>query len=235
MKKKVTFEKKINFPTMIGDISSISLEPYLKFIDSSNVDGYLLLSGTYKMTEASRLEDEFRYEIPIEIALTEVLDLNTVKIDISDFTYEIQDEDILLCHIELLVEGLEKIEEEVLEEDRECDDKPVEKEIEIPRIEPVDEVKSQNRHDDVIEIEEVESSDKQNEENISQSVNSLFLNFDMQQETYGTFLVYIVQQNESIHSILEKYHTSLEEVEKYNDLSNMTIGSKIIIPLLDES
>lgn len=235
MKKKVTFEKKIEFPTMIGDISSISLEPYLKFVDSSNVEGHLLLSGTYKMTEASRLEDEFRYEIPIEIALTEVLDLNTVKIDISDFTYEIQDEDSLLCHIELLVDGLEIIEEEVLEEDRECDDKPLEKEIEIPRIEPVEEVKTQNRHDDVIEKEEGDSSDDQTEEDISQSVNSLFLNFDMQQETYGTFLVYIVRQNESIHSILERYHTSLEEVEKYNDLSNMTVGSKIIIPLLDES
>lgn len=231
MKKKVTFEKKIDFPTMIGDISSISLEPYLKFVDSSNIEGHLLLNGTYKMTEASRLEDEFRYEIPIEIALTEVLDLSTSKVEISDFTYEIQDDDILLCHIELLVEGLEMI-----EEDRECDDKPLEKEVEIPRIESVDNTFQENRFEkDLEEKNETKTIEDNANDSNSLSVQSLFLNFDSTQETYGTFLVYIIRQNESIHSILSKYHTSLEEIEKYNDLSNVSVGSKIIIPLLDES
>lgn len=230
MKKKVTFEKQIDFPTMIGDISSISLEPYLKFVDSSNIEGHLLLSGTYKMTEASRLEDEFRYEIPIEIALTEVLDLDTSKVEISDFTYEIRDEDILVCHIELLVEGLE-----IIEEDRECDDKPLEKEIEIPRIESVDDTIQEIRYEEDLDKKNDIKAIEDTTDNNSLSVQSLFLNFDSTQETYGTFLVYIVRQNESVHSILSKYHTSLEEVEKYNDLSNVSVGSKIIIPLLDES
>ena len=51
---------------------------------------------------------------------------------------------------------------------------------------------------------------------------------------YGTFLVYIVRQNESLQNILAKYPTSLEEVEKYNDISNIEIGSKLIIPLLKD-
>ena len=48
------------------------------------------------------------------------------------------------------------------------------------------------------------------------------------------FLVYIVRQNESLHDIVEKYHTSVEEVEKYNDVGNITIGSKLIIPLMHD-
>ena len=48
MKKKISFDKKIDFPTMIGEICSISLEQDLKFIDESSVEGNLLLSGKKK-------------------------------------------------------------------------------------------------------------------------------------------------------------------------------------------
>ena len=112
MKKKVTFEKNIEFPTMIGEISEISLDHELKFIDETSVEGHLLLTGKYKMTEASRLEENFSYKIPCEIALTEKVDLNTTNIEISDFYYEIENENTLICHVELLIEGLELLEEE---------------------------------------------------------------------------------------------------------------------------
>ena len=55
---------------------------------------------------------------------------------------------------------------------------------------------------------------------------------DNGKETFGTFIVYIVRQNESINSIISKYNTSLEEIEKYNDIKDLSIGSKLIIPLL---
>ena len=140
MKKKISFEKKIEFPTMIGEISTISLEHSLKFIDESSIEGEFLLSGKYKMTEASRLEEDYEYKIPVEISLTEKLDLNTAKIEISDFTYKIENEDTMVCNIELSIEGIEKIEvpeiEEIEESTRECDGDPItEKTIEIPTIE----------------------------------------------------------------------------------------------------
>ena len=143
MKKKVAFQKEIEFPTMIGEISAISLEHDLHFIDESNVEGSLLLTGKYKLTEASRLEEDFSYKIPTEIALTEMIDLNTAKIEIIDFYYEIKNDDTMICNIELELEGVEIIEVESdddmrtsVEEERECDgdDKEM-KEIEIPRIE----------------------------------------------------------------------------------------------------
>ena len=79
MKKKVTFEKNIEFPTMIGEVVEISLDHELKFINESNIEGNFILTGKYKMTEASRLEEDFNYKIPTEIALSEKIDLNTTN------------------------------------------------------------------------------------------------------------------------------------------------------------
>ena len=224
MKKKINIEKRVDFPTMIGEVTAISLDHDLTFIDNLNISGDLILSGKYKMTEASRLEEDFLYKFPIEIALTEKLDLNTTKIEISDFYYEIENDDIMKCHVDLDIEGLEVVEFcDDLFEERECDgDKNKEKEI--PKKEVLEPPVEEESHDEE-EIEEI-LEDKKEEINI--------MNFDDDNETYGTFVVYIVRQNETVNSILEKYNTTIEELEKYNDLKNINIGTKLIIPILKD-
>jgi len=224
MKKIISFEKQITFPSMIGEITTLDLEHNLKFIDKSNIEGEFLLTGKYKLTEASRLEEEFSYKLPVEIILTEKLDLNTIKIDIEDFDYEIENEDTMICKINLKIEGVEEIEvfeeeqiEEINEEIeekievRECDYEP--KEIEIPK------------------KQIIEQQEELPEEN---KITSLFNNLSDSEETYSTYSVYILRQEETINTIIEKYKTTTEELEKYNDLTNITIGSKIIIPSTNE-
>ena len=221
MKKKINIEKRVDFPTMIGEITAISLDHNLNFIDNLNVSGDLILSGKYKMTEASRLEEDFLYKFPVEIALTEKLDLNTTKIEISDFYYEIENDDIMICHVDLDIEGLEVIEFcDDLFEERDCDgDKNKEKEI------PIKEEKI---------IEEREEKEEKEEIKIEEKEEINIMNIEEDNETYGTFVVYIIRQNETVNSILEKYNTSIEELEKYNDLKNKNIGTKLIIPLLKD-
>lgn len=211
MQKKVEIKKKIDFSSMIGEISAISLENNLHFVDDSSIEGEFVLLGKYKETTASRIEEDFRYEIPVEISLTEAVDSSTGTIDISDFYYDIADGNSLLCNIEITIEAVE-----VLTEERECDGDPIdEKEIEIPHIEEVP----------IIEEERVEEPINDNKS---------FFQIDTNEETYGTFIVYMVQQNETINSIIEKYHTSIEEIEKYNDIKNIMSGSKVIIPISNE-
>lgn len=217
MKKKVTFEKSIEFPTMIGEVVEISLDHELKFINESNIEGNFILTGKYKMTEASRLEEDFSYKIPTEIALSEKIDLNTTNLEISDFYYEIENENTMICHIELMIEGLEVIEEDdnvILE--RECDGDVINKEIEIPILDDTEEIVVENKED------------------TKDTINSLFSNLDDENDSYGTFVVYIVRQNENINSIIEKYNTNLDELEKYNDLKEINIGTKLIIPISNE-
>lgn len=249
MRKNVSFEKRIDFPTMVGEISAISLEEDLKFINESSIEGNLILSGKYKLTEASRLEEDFNYKLPIEISLTEKLDISTSKVEISNFTYKMMDENIMLCNIELLIEGLE-----LLDESRECDSDV--SEIEIPIKKDIDkvinnefindtdtlesdvllkennEVKYDKRDDIVVTKKEVaETIDINNDDKVE---NTSIFNINEDSETYGTLLVYIVRENETINSIITKYNTTIEELEKYNDLKDLSIGTKLIIPLVNE-
>ena len=255
MKKKINIEKRVVFRTLIGEICAISLEHNLKFLDEVNVGGELTLSGKYKLTEASRIEEDFRFDFPVEIVLTEKLDLNTTKIEISDFYYEIENDDIMICYIELDIEGVEIVDFcEDLFEERECDgDINKEKEIpikekDIPIKEILDEKEDLEKKDNLEDIvedervfvkeEETKLYELKNDEELEKTKEEKeidFMNFDEENETYGTFVVYIVRQNETVNSILEKYNTTLEEIEKYNDLKNIEIGTKLIIPLLRDN
>lgn len=249
MRKNVSFEKRIDFPTMVGEISAISLEEDLKFINESSIEGNLILSGKYKLTEASRLEEDFNYKLPIEISLTEKLDISTSKVEISNFTYKMMDENIMLCNIELLIEGLE-----LLDESRECDGDV--SEIEIPIKDDIDKVinnefinDSDTLESDVLLKEDNDANDDKRDDivvtkkDVAETIdinrddkveNTSIFNIDEDSETYGTLLVYIVRENETINSIITKYNTTIEELEKYNDLKDLSIGTKLIIPLVNE-
>ena len=47
---------------------------------------------------------------------------------------------------------------------------------------------------------------------------------------YKTYKIYIVKEEDSIEQIIEKYKVSIEEIKKYNEISELKKGDKIIIP-----
>ena len=253
MKRIISFEKKLEFPTMVGEITSISLEHTLNFISPSTIEGFFLVSGTYKLTEASCIEDNFNYKIPTEIMLNEKIDTSTSKIEIEDFYYEIENDENLICYIDVLVEGVEEIELEEIEStepilesiqqpeiiseevlSRECDgdlyqNTQEEQNVNFPTEEKKDE--------DIVEENKIQEElpEKESETMIeTKQVNSLFSSLRDDDDTFATYSIYILRQDETIQTIIEKYKTTKEELEDYNDLSNITIGSKIIVPLHDK-
>lgn len=274
VKKIISFEKELDFPSMIGEITSISLDQQIEFNNSSSATGKFIISGTYKMTEASTLVENFNYEIPVEIELTERLDLSSVKTSINDFNYEIINDDVLKCNIDLLLEGVEEIvlDDEIpletltekikdtkdsLDKDltRECDgdlkndsDKVIEEKKEI--IEEAVTVKNNDKNlteeileneismpeaeiDENLNIIEKKESDEM-EDNKTNNISSLFQVFENSEETFTTYSVYIIRKEDSIEKILDTYNVTKEELSEYNDLSNLEIGSKIIIPNCNE-
>ncbi|HIT37272.1 MAG TPA: LysM peptidoglycan-binding domain-containing protein [Candidatus Onthousia faecipullorum] len=275
MKQIITLEKEIAFKTMVGEISSISLEPDLDFINDTEIEGNLIISGTYKMTEASTIEEDFSYKVPVEIMLTTALEEDTRKVDINNFTYGIVNEEALSITVELLIEGLEKVDiEDTLEEENKDVEEVIETKEEVPVMEEETDIRSSEDKEESTDREEIEvltteEEKKQptfeeklpsledvtikeekptikedtievestlNEDNTSnkQVMDSIFSAFANTEETYSTYSVYILREDDNLEEVMAKYKTNRETLAEYNDLENLKVGSKLIIPTVLE-
>ncbi len=257
MKQIISFEKEIAFKTMIGEVTSISLEHTLSFQGPSTISGDMIVSGTYKMTEASTLEEDFQYAIPVDIMLTKELEEDNRSITIHNFTYDIRNEDTLHLYIDVLVKGrevieLEEDEKEVIEpvreeqpkideeqkEDTTNDNKELLTDIEVEESQKViDNIINTDKKEEVViedkKEEPVIKNDTQEEVKTTTDtkvMNSIFSAFANTEETYTTYSVYLLRENDSIENIIENYGVTREELSYYNDLDNLNVGSKIIIP-----
>ena len=248
MKQIISFEKEIAFKTMIGEVTSISLEHTLSFQGPSTISGDMIVSGTYKMTEASTLEEDFQYAIPVDIMLTKELEEDNRSITIHNFTYDIWNEDTLHLYIDVLVKGrevieLEEDEEEVIEPVREEQPKIDEEQVEDTTndnkelLTDIEVEESQKVIDNIINTDKKEEpvikNDTQEEIKTTTDtkvMNSIFSAFANTEETYTTYSVYLLRENDSIENIIENYGVTREELSYYNDLDNLNVGSKIIIP-----
>ena len=81
-----------------------------------------------------------------------------------------------------------------------------------------------------VDKEQLEVLDLNDDSKNNDNKASLFLNLDSSNESYSTYSVYIMRENDSIDEIINKYNISREKLGEYNDLDNIKIGSKIIIP-----
>lgn len=93
MKKIVPFTKDLMFKTKIGEITSIALDNTLK-LDGETVSGEFIVSGTYKMLDVSQTEEEFKYNIPVDITIDPKYETKNCVVSIDDFSYEIINEKI---------------------------------------------------------------------------------------------------------------------------------------------
>ena len=65
---------------------------------------------------------------------------------------------------------------------------------------------------------------------VNNNVSSIFSSFKDNIETYKTYSVYIMKEEDTIDVVLQKYGVTREELEEYNDMSDIKTGSKIIVP-----
>ena len=206
MRKVISFDKKLEFKTMIGEVTSISLDPNLKFSDDNDITGELVISGKYKLTAASRLEEDFLFSLPLEIALSEQLEEETRNVYVDDFRYDVDnDDDSLNCHIDLVVEGVEKIEvenEEIINDRVSIE--PSENFYEDSSLLSDEMVKKINDNQ-IVAMDNVTSKDDIQDDKIveNNSTYSLFSSFSDSDESFSTYSVYIVRENDTLESILK--------------------------------
>ena len=253
MKQVIPFNKEIPFKTMIKEIQSISLEHTLKVKEDNNIKGDFIISGSYKMTEASTIAEEFSYKIPVDIYIDEEYDLEEASIDIDDFKYNIVNDDTLSVKIDVLLDHIKLLEitenlstdEEVIKAHLDKDylkkksdvisEKKMEKELatSLDRETKEEKKEKQEEKEEAIEIP-IETKETQ-EQTEAVAVDSLFNKFSDEEDSYATYKVYIVRENDTLESIVEKYNVSLDELREYNNLDDLKQNDKLIIPSHNES
>lgn len=238
MKQIISFKKELPFKTKVSDITSISLERDINVEDDGIVTGMFHITGDYKMNEGSINREEFSFELPFDITLDPRYDTKTVKADIEDFYYDIMNNDTLKVNIDLFIEAEylpEPIKEDIkeIEEISEVREKP-----EIVDILSVSDKENNKEAEKEIgnepQFEEVTVEELPREEDDGDEIGTdLFSNLD-DTETYVTYYVYIVKEDDNIDKILNKYGITKEELEDYNDITNIKVGDKLIIPKCNE-
>lgn len=244
MKKIVPFTKEIEFKTMISKITSISLEHTLSVNDNNTISGHFILEGTYKMTQASQIDEEFSYKIPVEIQIDDKYETKDIILDIDDFTYEIINEEQLKLNISLCIDKLEektetlKINEASYKELEGVRNSEVIDDLFLDTSEKTSLESNYNiNENNGLDIDnntkkETKTYEVQNNDiiNNNDSVNSLFASFNDNAETFKSYSVYIVKESDTLDLIMKKYSVDKEMLDEYNDLSEIKTGSKIIIP-----
>ena len=215
MKEIIPLKKDIVFKSKIGELSNLDLDHDYK-VNDNLVNGTVAISGTYKMTEASVLEEDFYYTIPFSIAISNRIKKDTIKIEIDDFKYQIE-KDILKVNIDLEF-TCEEMEEE-MEEPKELE------EIHEEENNDVDDYMDEYFKEDKTEVNNI---------NVEENINNITNNIMNTENKYYTYKVYIVRSGDTIESICNKYNITYEELKEYNDLSEINVGDKVLIPSFNE-
>lgn len=225
MKQIVPFKKDLLFKTKVSEITSISLEREIDTSEEGVITGVFHITGNYKMNEGSINRDNFSFDLPFDITLDPRYDMSSVKADIEDFYYDIINNDTLKVNIDLFIEAEYLEEEPVMEE--QVVEEPVREEV----TQEVREEREEEEMDTIDikkdDVKDVVSDEVREDDNITAS--DLFSNLD-DTETYTTYYVYIVKEEDTIDKILVKYGISKDELESYNDITNIKPGDKVIIP-----
>ena len=232
MKQIIPFKKELPFKTRVSEITSISLERDINILDEGVVSGVFHITGDYKMNASSVNREEFSFDLPFDITLDPRYDLDSVSADIEDFYYDLVNEDTLKVNIDLYVEA-EYLKEEVGNttddtsgdvDNTRCDAVDIEEDKELDFTPSVNFEKIEK---------ETLSTEKDAEDREELSAEDIFSNLD-DTETYTTYYVYVVKEEDTVEKILNKYNISREELESYNNISDIKPGDKVIIPKIRE-
>lgn len=240
MSEAFVVERDFLFKDSIFEITSISVE-HDEDINGSNLEGDFIISGDYRLNEISINKEDFSFKLPFTHEIRSNVNLDTVNLEITDFTYELNNNDELHVHIEYIVSGEQSLIEFADEKDLNeflnktdaevvdlTEDEPRFKEVskeEILNI-PAEDSKKEEKEEPKEEIKE----DKPSEISTNNIIGSI--NAD---ETYVKYHVHTVMQNDTLEGILDKYKITLTELKKYNTFEALEVNMKLVIPENEEN
>ena len=236
MNEVYTLDRDFLFKSKIFEITSISVEQNSK-IDGSTISGDFIVSGSYRLHEISINKEDFSFKVPFKHELPSNINLDTVKLDISDFNYNFNNLDELSVHIEYIVtaeEGVKVFESEDKLDDFLNEQKKQDVDIIDLRSTPIE---LPNEIMMPIAKDEKESSTDNKEVNITPNENkqdkideNMIINSINGEDEYVLYHVHTVGISDSIESITKKYNISVNTLKEYNTFDTLELNMKLIIP-----
>lgn len=193
--------------------------------------------------------DDFRYEIVDRNKLKVNIDLYIdgeivpeveVKEEIDENVEDRSDKDECM----VMEDESEAVEDKKVQDLEDEKDETLEEEKNDIDEEEIESIITQNKERIDLLDEMLMNSDKENKEmnedtninneNNNENENINIFNDVNGEDSYVTYRVYRVDEGDTIDKIIEKYNTSKEELEKYNNIIDINIGDKLIIPANDK-
>ena len=233
MSEAFVVERDFLFKDSIFEITSISVE-HDEDINGSNLEGDFIISGDYRLHEISINKEDFSFKLPFTHEIRSNVNLDTVNLEITDFTYELNNNDELHVHIEYIVSGEQSLIEFADEKDldeflNKTDAEVVDLTEDEPRFKEISKEEILNIPAEDSKKEEIKE-DKPSEISTNNIIGSI--NAD---ETYVKYHVHTVMQNDTLEGILDKYKITLTDLKKYNTFETLEVNMKLVIPENEEN
>ena len=228
MKQLIPFVKEIVFKTNIGTITSISLDHEEKVMENE-VSGDFIIYGDYKIHNDTTEKELFKYRLPFTTILPDDIVKDTVKVDIEDFTYDIIDDDVLKVMIDFSIEGDFLTRSDIEENDKSVIDSNIisDNSIDVDSLKEIEDYIDKSINDSVVDKSSNDNKEIIIDNNEIEGDNNIIEN---NENEYITYNIHIVKDNETLEDIIKKYNTNIDNIKTYNDITNINIGDKIIIP-----
>lgn len=241
MKQIVPFYKEIVFENKIANLISVSLEHREKVLDGE-VSGEFIVSGEYKSHNDTTETEDFSYKLPFTALIPDDIDVDSVRVDITNFNYEQIEENVLRVDIDFSIEG-EEMErnfdvEKIISDDCVVDliDEEISNNIDQIINNDLEEDMKNIKETDVVRDEVVEDepevildTELGIEEKIFHNKKEIVEKEEISEE-YVTYHVHVVGSKDSIESIMKMYNVNMELLKEYNDIKELKIGDKVLIP-----
>lgn len=229
MNQTIEFKKDCIMKTYVAEIEEITLTHDYKVLEDT-VEGYFDISGSYKVTKSSVQKEDFMFTVPFTIALSSLIDRDSINLTINDFKYDVE-KDIL--HLKMSLD----MEYEEINKNEESEN------VDSVTDELLDAMEKEEYHNDVMldedsSIEDAqkksEETDEEEKEDTTKEINSILSSF-ADEKGYYKYKIYIMRKEDTIESVAIKYNVSLDDLKEYNNLESINVGDKIIVPcFLDE-
>ena len=236
MKQTIEFKKTCIMKTYVEEVTDITVTHDYKVLEDT-VEGYFDIVGRYKVTRSSVTDEDFMFTVPFTIAIGDNIDKDSINLSMNDFEYSVQKD---LLHLdmkldfeynEVAIKEEKELEPEETEDtledtiDEELEKINVEEET-MDEINPIEEIKMDNEEEINVTLEEEQLDTKKEIDNILDGFKD--------ENSYYKYKIYIMKEEDTLESIAIKYDVTLDTLKEYNNLEEVKVGDKIIIPTVDE-